>query len=96
MEYFISEATALKLRWKHKIKEHEVLECFANRTHRPLADNREKHRTDPPTLWFIAETKAGRRLKVVYVERSMTEIVIRSAFEPSAIEEEIYERNEKT
>ena len=32
-----------------------------------LRDQREDHRSDPPTLWFIAETYIGRKLKMAFI-----------------------------
>jgi len=92
MEYIISEATAKKLREKHFVFEDEVIECFENQTKDAIEDTREQHRTYPPTMWFIAETDAGRRLKVVFIQISETKIVIRTAYQPDEIEEKIYER----
>lgn len=90
MDFLITEATARKLRQKHNVSEREVIECFGTRKKTALIDNREEHRTDPPTRWFIAETDAGRRLKVLYIRLSPTEVVIRTAYEPNADEERVY------
>lgn len=49
MNLLISPAVLQKLTDKHQVKASEVIECFANRTGRYLADNREQHRTNPPT-----------------------------------------------
>jgi len=91
--YLISDATARKLKEKHRVEEHEVVECFQNRTRHTLIDDREEHKTHPSTQWFIAETDAGRRLKVVFIQISRTEYVIRTAYSPDEIEEKMYERN---
>jgi hypothetical protein len=48
----------------------------------------EKHGV---TLWFIAETDAGRCLKVVFQRYNSTEYVIKSAYEPNADEERLYQ-----
>ena len=93
MDYLISKATARKLREKHHVFEYEVIECFQNRTRATIIDNREEHWTYPPTEWFIADTDAGRRLKVVLIQMSKTEIVIRTAYQADEIEEEMYERS---
>ncbi len=90
MDYLLTEATARKLRQKHNVVEREVIECFCNRKKQTLIDNREEHKTDPPTRWFIAATEAGRRLKVVYIRLSSTEVAIRTAYEPNADEERVY------
>ena len=93
MDYLISDATAKKLKEKHHVEEHEVVECFQNRISRPLVDDREEHKTHPPTQWFISDTNTGRRLKVVFIQISATECVIRTAYLPDEIEEKMYERN---
>jgi hypothetical protein len=93
LDYIISETTAQKLLEKHHVFEDEVIECFQTRSKKPLIDNREEHRTHPPTEWFIAETYAGRRLKVVYIQLSSTKCVIRTTYPPSDLEEEMYEQN---
>ena len=92
MEILISEAVAKKLREKHFVFEDEVIECFENQVKDAIADTREAHATYPPTLWFIAETNAGRRLKVVFIQIAKTKVVVRTAYQPDEIEEEIYER----
>lgn len=43
-------------------------------------------------MWFIAETNQWRRLKVVFIKHRNGDIVIKSAYEPDEIEEEIYEK----
>lgn len=95
MEFFFSDDTLEKLRTKHGVERHEVIECFENRTKKALIDDREQHRTDPATEWFISETDAGRRLKVVYIRASATISVIRTAYEPSEDEERIYRQRAK-
>lgn len=92
MQLLISDKIARKLKERHNVTEREVFECFRNRTKRPLVDDREEHRTDPPTQWFISETDAGRRLKVVYIRLNANDFVIRSTYEPNAEEERIYQR----
>lgn len=49
------------------VTEQEIVECFENRTKRALIDNRQRHKTKPPTRWFIAETDSGWKLKVVFI-----------------------------
>lgn len=75
------------------VTEAEVLECLANRSGIFLTDTREKNRTDPPTLWFIAPTDSGRLLKVCFLQReSDGVIVIKTAYEPNAEERRIYRK----
>ena len=69
----------------------EIIECFQNRTKRPLVDNRQQHKTRPPTRWFIAKTDADRKLKIVFVTYPSGDHVIKSAFDPYEYEERICE-----
>ena len=68
----------------------EVLQGFANRTGRFLIDLREEHHTDPPTLWFIAETDYGRRLKIVFIQKD-DDLIIKTAYDPNPIQSRIYD-----
>ena len=80
-----------KLEHKHRVKVDEVWECFLNREYGFLEDTRLNHRTDPPTLWFIAETDTGRKLKVVFIELNGN-YEIKTAYEPNKNEVSIYEK----
>lgn len=90
----ISDGILAKLRDKHDVSRAEVEQCFQNRCGMFLRDNREDHRTDPPSLWFIAETNKGRLLKVVcmFVDGN---IHIKSVFEPNDDEIRLYEAQGK-
>jgi len=79
-----------KLDKKHAVTVEEVDQCFDNRCGVNLIDDREDHRTDPPSLWFIAETNRGRLLKIVFVYRDGN-IYLKSAYEPNEDEVKIYE-----
>ena len=81
MDLFVSPGVREKLETKHGVTIGEVEECFANREGKVLDDLRERHRTQPPTRWFIARTDDGRTLKVVFILRGRT-IHLRTAFEP--------------
>lgn len=85
----ISPATSDKLLQKHQVDAKEVEECFYNKVAGELTDDREQHRTDPPTRWFIAETNKGRLLKVCYVQIGDV-IHIKTAYEPNDTEIYIY------
>ena len=91
MELYISEAVAKKLKEKHQVSEAEVRQCFLNREGKFAYDTREDHRTNPPTLWFIAPTDAGRRLKVIFLRYSKTEYIIKSAYDAEPEAEELYQ-----
>ncbi len=88
----ISARVSEKLKNKHLIVRNEVEHCFANRVGGLLIDSRELRRTNPPTLWFIAKTNKGRLLKIVYIQKG-SEIHLKSAFEPNAIEISIYAKH---
>lgn len=68
MNLKISDHVRNKLLRKHGVGEQDILECFANRCGGWLRDQREKHQTDPPTVWFVSKTDRGRLLKVVFVQ----------------------------
>ena len=87
----ISQAVRDKLAKKAPpVTEKEIAECFANKCGVNLIDDREDNRTDPATLWFIAETNKGRLLKIVYIFED-GKCVIKTAYDPNAVEIEIYE-----
>lgn len=81
----ISDAVAKKIKDKHQVDWLEVEQCFLNRVGKLLEDKRAQHKTNPPTLWFLAKTNKGRILKSVYIQTCMV-IDLRSAFEPNAAE----------
>lgn len=87
----ISPAIRAKLSTKHRVEEHEVIECFLNREGGYLQDTREEHLTDPPTDWFVAETNAGRLLKVMFILRDGN-IVIKSAYDANDAVSKIYDK----
>ena len=87
----VSDEMRAKLAGEHDVGVPEVHQCFANRTGKLLTDSREEHRTDPPTLWFIAPTNKGRLLKVCYVPR--TDFYIRTCYPPNDVELAIYRKH---
>ncbi|PDP89785.1 ADP-ribosyl-(dinitrogen reductase) hydrolase [Enterobacter cloacae] len=82
----ISKEIEEKLRTKHQVTNKEVYECLANCKGNLLIDNREQHRTNPPTNWIIAETNRRRELKVCFMIID-GDIHIKSAFEPNEKEQ---------
>jgi hypothetical protein len=93
MQHLIITAKVLeKLKNKHAVDRSEVEQCFFNMAGKLLTDNRELRRTNPPTLWFISKTNKGRFLKIVYIQK-LSEIHLKSAFAPSAVEIAIYARH---
>lgn len=87
----ISDQILGKLQDKHRVTRREVEQCFENIEGQLLIDDREDHKTDPPTLWFLARTNKNRLLKVVYIQRGMT-IHLRTAYPPNEDEVNIYAR----
>lgn len=71
----------------------EVIECFSTRDRSFLIDDREKNRTDPPTLWFISDTFMGRLLKVVFVQGQDGSIILKTAYNPNAEERWVYQNH---
>lgn len=86
----ISTAVRQKISKKNPpVTEEEIKQAFANRDGNYLMDTREDHATTPPTLWFIAETNKGKRLKVCFIDTG-DNIVIKSAYVPNDEEIRIY------
>ncbi|WP_206737671.1 hypothetical protein, partial [Klebsiella pneumoniae] len=85
----ISKEIEEKLTTKHKVTKKEVHESLANLNGNMLIDNREQHKTNPPTNWFIAETNQRRELKVCFMTID-GDIHIKTAFETNEIERKIY------
>ena len=88
----ISDAVAKKLKEKHQVDRREVEQCSENRGGRLLEDRRARHKTQPPTLWFLSQTNRGRVLKVVYIQGGSV-VELKSTFEPNADELAIYARH---
>jgi len=91
MPIIISDAVLLKLSTKHTVTENEVRQCFENREGGLLIDNRENHKTDPPTMWFVAPTNRNRFLKIIFVVDGL-DIYIKSAYEASDEIKRIYKK----
>ena len=90
----ISPGVLEKLSEKHKVTPKEINECFDNQCGIFLVDDRENRRTDPSTLWFVAETNKGRLLIIVFIYQD-GQHQIKTAYEPNDVEIEIYERKGK-
>ena len=87
----VSQGIVEKLRKDHSVDLGEVRQCFYNRCGKLLLDTRIEHQTNPPTLWFIAQTNHNRLLKIVYIQKG-DQVQLKSAFEPNAEEIRIYRR----
>lgn len=85
----ISTVIRVKLEAKHRVCEKEINECFLNHYGTCIEDDREDHKTDPVTNWFIAETNHCRVLKVVFILRDGN-IHIKSAYDAGAKDIAVY------
>lgn len=94
MAIIVSPKILAKLLDKHGVTEQDVHQCFENRTGHLLDELREEHRTDPPTLWFIAFTNKARLLKICFIPRDGNHY-LRTAFPPDETELHIYQRKGK-
>lgn len=74
------------------VTEVEIAQCFSNRNGGFLEDEREDHKSDPPTKWFISETDYGVKLKIVFIFYPDRGIAIRSAYTPNPDELRIYSK----
>lgn len=83
-----------KLQEKHQVTMREVEQCFENKCGTSLVDTRENHRTDPPTLWFVAPTNTGRMLKIIFIYRDGS-VYLKSAYAATPEVQGIYERHAK-
>lgn len=90
----ISTGVLGKLESKHRVTRREIEQCFENKCGIYLVDDREDHKSDPSTLWFLAPTNHNRLLKVVFVFRDGN-INLRTAYEPNAQEICIYDAQAK-
>ena len=90
MQNLVVSAIVLgKITTKHNVTIAEVRQCFLNRKGRLLVDNRALTRTNPSTLWFIADTNKLRTLKIVYTQDGL-QVHLKTAYEPSEVETAIY------
>lgn len=96
----VAKRVYAKLKGKHSVTLQEVRQCFANVDGQFLEDTRECHKTDPVTMWFIAETDKGRALKVCFVREENTEkavtLYVKTAYEPNEDEVRIYDKYART
>lgn len=89
MQLVISDNVRAKMQAKHEVSPKDVRECFENRRGGFLEDDREQHKSDPPTLWFIAPNHHKRMLKVCFVLRD-GKVFLRTCYPPNANEIMIY------
>ena len=94
LRFIFSPAIREKIEKTHNVFISEVEECFYNRDGEFCEDNREQHKTDPPTQWFVAETDRGRKLKVIFV-LSEDGIRIKSAYDANQAVCRLYQKSNK-
>ena len=71
----------------------EVEEAFLQWDGYWVLDNREDHKTIPPTYWFLSETFDGRLLKIVIKPVPNTDYAyVRTAYDAYEEEIKIYEQ----
>lgn len=74
----------------------EVEEAFCQWDGFWVLDDREDHKTVPPTYWFISETFDGRLLKVVIKPVPDTDFAyVRTAYDAQKMEIQIYDQKAK-
>ena len=89
------KSTIEKLNMKHSVSLLEVEEAFHNMEGVALIDDRDRHKTKPPTVWFISPTEEGRLLKVVGIPfKEKKEFLIKTAFDPEEWEIDLYEHHQ--
>jgi hypothetical protein len=90
---YFSASVRNKLKTKHQVTEAQVLQCFANREGQYLIDDREEHRTVPPTQWFVASTDYGLILKVMFVFDPASKLIeVKSAYRATPEVQRIYKK----
>lgn len=91
MALIISDQIRDKIFIKHRVSEREIKQCFRYRLGDNLIDNREEHRTDPPTEWFLGKTSAGQVLVIFFINKD-GDLHIKTAFSPTEERIEVYRR----
>lgn len=86
---YISPSVHTKIENKHGLNIGEVHEAIASRTGKYLKDMREEHKSDPPTLWFIGESHAGKKIKIAFIFKDGV-FIIRTAYIANSEELRIY------
>ena len=89
MSLIISPNVQRKLATKHNVTRDEIEQRFMNHDGPYLTDEREKHATNPPTLWLIGTTDVGRQLKIVFVPEDGN-LYLRTAFTPTRKQASVY------
>lgn len=96
VELEIPRKIAEKLAHKHSVSVPEIYQLWMNRMGRILMEHRERNQGRFPRYWFLSETDAGRRLKVVFTEDPNFEApVIITVHPPTPEAEVIYEKENR-
>lgn len=95
MPIIIKPSILDKLTNRHSVTEKEVHQCFNNIEGGLLIDTREDHKSNPPTLWFVAPTNKGRLLKIAYIQDKDLNIHIKTAYDANQDEIRIYNKYAK-
>jgi hypothetical protein len=85
----VSTSILEKLKNKHNVEKREAEQCFENIDGPLLVDDREDHKTDPQTLWFISKTNKDRLLKIAYIQKGHM-VYLKTCYEPNEDEIQIY------
>lgn len=95
MRLVMTEAIREKIWNEHHVSEWEVNEAWNNGHSGPwFIDDRERHKTNPPTVWTLSTTDLGRLLKLVVIPHKVKGIaILRTSYEPDDDEVSLYENN---
>lgn len=93
---YFSTGVSAKITSKHSVTEDEARQCFANIEGGFLVDDREEHRTDPQTHWFVSETDQGKKLKICFIHLKVkgqpSEIHIKTAYVANQAIQDLYRK----
>lgn len=79
---FIHKTIENKCLIKHNVLENEIREAWQSYDGTVLVtDDREEHRTNPPTVWFVVKTSGVRLLKIIAVIDSDGVAYLKSAYD---------------
>lgn len=92
IEFVFSPKITKKLKEKHNVTTQEVEQCFFNSGSDAIEDKRAKNSSSHPTLCFIAQTNAGRELKVCFVFVPPNKVFIKTGYDPSEVEQAIFSK----
>lgn len=92
MALLVSDEVRKKLIEKHGVDVKFVEAIWSTYEGILLIDDREQHRTNPPTEWFIALYPDQRPLKVVVV-RDSSGTFLKTAYVANDIEQQIFKAN---